>query len=91
MDSKIKAAKLGLKVAELKRPEQDEGPTLDPIFQPFFSLLWDYCNKHRTKTGQPISQIEAIGLISSHMRSCPTSPMSAANLGFIEVIDDFQE
>jgi hypothetical protein len=72
-------------------PDQDDGKILDPIFMPLFTLLWEFAGCYLAKTGKPISMIDAMDIAAKHLKTCPSSPMSAANLEFIEIIDDLQE
>ena len=85
-DPKVRHTATRLLIAlKNKMPDQDDGPILDQIFIPLFTLLWEYAGAHLAKIGQPISMIEAIDLIKNHMQTCPTSPL--ANPEFEEVND----
>jgi hypothetical protein len=88
-DPKVRHTATRLLIAlKNKMPGQDNGPILDPIFSSLTTLLWEFAGAHLVKTGQPISMIEAIGHIKSHMETCPDSPMSAVDDDFKEITDD---
>jgi hypothetical protein len=68
-DSKIKAAKIALKVLELKKPEES-GPVLEPRVEKMMVLLSDLASRYSMKSGKPTSALEMIDILHFLCADC---------------------
>ena len=83
IDDKIKAAKIALKVAELKKPGESE-PVLDPWLAKLIGFLNSLASRYSNKVGKPVSALEMIDLFPQFCDGCDRLGGPA----LIEEVDD---
>jgi hypothetical protein len=85
VEDRIKAARIALKVAELKKPE-GSGPVLEPHVVDLMELLSNVASSYSDKVGNPTSPLDVLKLMVEYCPNCEKFGMGPEDL-FEEITD----